>query len=320
MHILPVSTFLPGLIGLALMVFAVSAAPTYPPKMKGATVETYKKTPQGELKVWIFQPDKTIHKGPRPAVVFFFGGGWRSGSPMQFQQHCKHLAERGFVAMTADYRVFSRHKTTADACVEDAKSAVRWIREHAKRLEVDPKRVAAGGGSAGGHLAACTGTVKGFEGKKEKHDISSVPNAMVLFNPACVLAPVEGMPFLDEKKMGDLKKQMGVDPIGLSPFHHVTKGAPPTLIFHGRADVTVPYMTSEKFAEAMTVAGNDCRLIGFDDMPHGFFNHGRYENRPYLKTIMEMDAFFRELSWIEKKAVAKDEKPAPDKVVEKVPM
>lgn len=319
MHISRLSTFLPGLIGLAMMVSTVQAAPTYPPKMKGAQVETFKKTPQGELKIWVFQPDKALFKGPRPAVVFFFGGGWRSGSPAQFHQHCNHLAERGFVAMTADYRVSSRHKTTADACVEDAKSAVRWIREHAKRLGVDPKRVAAAGGSAGGHLAACTGTVKGFEAKKEKHDISSVPDAMVLFNPACVLAPVDGMPFLDEKKVGDLKKAMGVDPQALSPYHQVSKGAPPTLIFHGKADVTVPYVTSEKFAEAMTVAGNRCRLVGFDDMPHGFFNHGRYENRPYLKTIMEMDAFFRELDWIAKE-VAKEETAEKDKVAEKVPM
>jgi len=319
MHIRRHSTLLLRLIGLALAVSAVHAAPPYPPNMKGAKVETYKKTPQADLKVWIFQPDKTLFKGPRPAVVFFFGGGWRSGSPAQFQQHCKHLAERGFVAMSADYRVSLRHKTSADACVEDAKSAVRWIRENAERLNIDPKRVAAAGGSAGGHLAACTGTIKGFEGKKEALALSSIPDAMVLFNPACVLAPIDGMPFLDAKKVGDMKKRMGVDPKKLSPYHHVSKGAPPTLIFHGRADVTVPYLTSEKFTEAMTAAGNECRLVGFPDMPHGFFNHGRYENRPYLKTIMEMDAFFRGLAWIDKE-VAKEENPEKDKVVEKVPM
>jgi len=303
---------------LALTVSVLQANPSYPPKIKGAKVETYKKTKEGELKMWIFNPTKEFKK-PRPAVVFFFGGGWRTGTPTQFQQHCKHLAEAGFVAMVADYRVSARHKTTVNACAEDAKSAVRWIREHAERLGVDPKRIAAGGGSAGGHLAACTGTIKGFEAKGEKHKISSVPNAMVLFNPACILAPVDGMPLMDAKKIGDLKKRMGVDPKMLSPYHHVAKGAPPTLIFHGRADETIPYMTSEKFAEAMTAAGNECRLVGFDDMPHGFFNHGRYENRPYLKTIMEMDAFFNQLGWLDK-AVAKEEKPAKPEEAKKVPM
>ena len=63
------------------------------------------------------------------------------------------------VAMTADYRVASRHGTQARHCVADGKSAVRWIRQHAGRLGVDPHRVAAGGGSAGGHGAACTGVI-----------------------------------------------------------------------------------------------------------------------------------------------------------------
>ena len=98
-------------------------------------------------------PDDHRPGDKRAAVVFFFGGGWRGGSPGQFQHHCEYLASRGMVAMTADYRVLSRHKTKADKCAADAKSAVRWIRANAERLGVDPNRIAAGGGSAGGHVA-----------------------------------------------------------------------------------------------------------------------------------------------------------------------
>ena len=183
--------------------------------MNGATVETYKKVGKTELKVWIFKPEGHKPADKRPAAVFFFGGGWRNGTPTQFEQHCRYLAKRGMVAMTADYRVSTRNKTKANACVEDGKSAVRWVRENAKRLGVDPKRIVAGGGSAGGHVAACTGVINGFE--VGNRDISSRPNAMALFNPATVLAKVPGVEF--EKKFSTLEERMGVQPEKLSPWH-----------------------------------------------------------------------------------------------------
>ena len=123
------------------------------------------------------------HKDQRPAVVFFFGGGWNGGSPSQFAPHCEYLASRGMVAMTADYRVKSRQGTTPFDCVEDGKSAIRYVRQHAKELGVDPKKIAAGGGSAGGHVAAATGTVRGMDEKNEDSGISSKPDALILFNP-----------------------------------------------------------------------------------------------------------------------------------------
>src|SRR6185503_1822467 len=113
-----------------------------------------------------------------PAIVFFFGGGWTNGSPGQFEEHCKHLGSRGLVAITADYRVASRQQVKAVSCVADAKSAIRYVRKEAARLGIDPDRIVAGGGSAGGHIAACTGTIDGFDEAGEDKSISSVPNAM----------------------------------------------------------------------------------------------------------------------------------------------
>ena len=135
----------------------------YPPDLPGAKVEVYKTIGDVQLNMYIFFPEDRKPDERRPAAVFFFGGGWRGGSPTQFQHHCEYLASRGMVAMAADYRVLSRHGTKAVKCVTDAKSAVRWIRANAERLGVDPDRVAAGGGSAGGHIAACTGTVPGLD-------------------------------------------------------------------------------------------------------------------------------------------------------------
>ncbi len=273
----------------------------YPPDLPDAKVEVYKSVGDVKLNVYVFSPEGHQPGDKRPAIVFFFGGGWRGGSPAQFHQHCKYLASRGMVAMAADYRVLSRHGTKAVKCVADAKSAVRWIRTHADRLGVDPNRIAAGGGSAGGHIAACTGTIEGLDEPGEDTSVSSVPNAMVLFNPAVVLAPVEGLRPLDEKRVAGLKERMGADPTAISPYHHVHKGAPPTIIFHGTADKTVPFKTAQMFADAMSNAGNRCKLVPSEGQGHGFFNYGRGDGTAYVETVRAMDEFLAELGYLKGK-------------------
>jgi acetyl esterase/lipase len=255
-----------------------------------------------ELRLWIYTPEGHKAGDARPAIVFFFGGGWRSGTPKQFEPHCKYLASRGMAAMAADYRVASRHDVKAKECVSDAKSAVRWIRRNAASLGIDPDRIAAGGGSAGGHLAACTGVVPGFEESTEDASVSSVPSALVLFNPALVLTPAEGRPGLNPDRVNDIRERMGVDPLQLSPYHHVNAGAPPTIIFHGRNDTTVPYRTAELFAAAMEKAGARCKLVGYEGQGHGFFNYGRGDGAMYRQTLEEMDAFLAELGYLKKMA------------------
>tara|TARA_Y100001934_G_scaffold259354_1_gene330535 strand:- start:9047 stop:9982 length:936 start_codon:yes stop_codon:yes gene_type:complete len=267
-----------------------------PLRMEGARVEIYKTIGDVNLEMHIFEPGAPQKGEKRPAIVFFFGGGWRGGTPRQFEQQCRYLATRGMVAMTAEYRVLSKHGTKAVTCVRDGKSAIRWVRANAKRLGVDPKRIAAGGGSAGGHVAGCTGSIKGFEDEKKP---SSLPNAMVLFNPAMVLAKVKGenLPF-DEDKMRDFPKRMGVDPVKLSPFHNVTKGAPPTLTHHGKGDTVVLYRTAELFHEKMLSLGNRSELAGYEDQPHGFFNFGRNENAMFAATMKRTDKFLQSLGYL----------------------
>ena len=115
----------------------------------------YKKVDGHELYIHCFFPDGHDSKTQRkPAIVFFFGGGWVGGTPTQFYPQCEYLAKRGMVAMSAEYRVASRHKTTPLECVKDGKSALRWIRKNSNKLGIDPKRIGAGGGSAGGDVAA----------------------------------------------------------------------------------------------------------------------------------------------------------------------
>jgi acetyl esterase len=263
----------------------------YPPVIEGTKSETYRKVGDTELKVWIFDPAQKSVK-PLPAIVFFFGGGWTGGSPTQFEPQSRHLAARGMIAIVADYRVKTRQNAKPADCVADAKACVRWVRTNAARLGIDPQRIAVGGGSAGGHLAASTATLPGLDPAQDDKSVSCIPDALVLFNPATVLAPFPG---LDLKGFGAGldKARFGCEPTEISPIHHVKKGTPPTIIFHGKADTTVPYTTVEKFAEVMKATGNRCELVGYEGQPHGFFNKAKY-----AETLAETDAFLVSLGYL----------------------
>ncbi len=304
------------LVAIAVLQAAPAAAQdaqrqgrAYPPDMAGAKVETYKTASDTDLKLYAFQPDSWKPGDKRPAIVFFFGGGWTGGTPRQFLPQCKYLATRGMVAIAADYRVASRNHVKAVDCVRDAKSAIRFVRKNAAQLGVDPNRIVAAGGSAGGHLAAACGTIAGFDEPNEDAGISSRPNAMLLFNPAVVLAPVDGLD-IDQQRLATLSDRMGVNPRDLSPYHHVAPGALPTAIFHGKDDQTVPYATVAAFAKAMKDADNTCELFGYDEQGHGFFNYGRARNEMFVATLKEADKFLARLGYLQGEPTLED--PAPD--------
>ena len=269
--------------------------------MPGAKVETYKDLGDVKMNLYVFRPTDWKATDKRAAIVFFFGGGWNAGSPRQFLPQCEYLASRGMVAIAADYRVASRNQVKALECVKDAKSAIRYVRNSATRLGIDPNRVVAAGGSAGGHLAAACATITEFDEPAEDLSISSRPNALVLFNPALVLAPIEGID-LDDERLAGLAERMGTDPRNLSPYHHIAAKMPPTVIFHGKADKVVPYATIEAFATAMKEAGNQCQLFGYEDQGHGFFNSGRGDNKMYLATLGETDKFLTQLGYLKARA------------------
>ena len=126
----------------------------YPPEMPGASVEVYRDIHGVRLNAYVFTPPGHRASDRRPAVLFFFGGGWKGGSPGQFLPQSLHLSQRGMVAIACDYRVLGRHGVLPQDCLRDAKAAVRWARAKAATLGIDPDRIVAGGESAGGHLAA----------------------------------------------------------------------------------------------------------------------------------------------------------------------
>jgi len=278
-----------GTFGLAAVVLAVVAVAGLSAPPAGGAAEgaadheaVYKKTPQGELRILIHRPPGWKASDRRPAIVFFFGGGWKGGSVKQFEDQAAYLATRGMVAARADYRVRSRHGVTPAACVEDAKSAVRYLRAHAAELGIDPKRIVAGGGSAGGHIAACTALVPGYEAEGEDTSVSSKPNALVLFNPV-----------LDLRNLEPLAERLDAEKrAAISPIRYVSKETPPAILFYGTKDRFLP--DGQAMLKEGKKHGNRVELYTAEDQPHGFFN------RPPWKqlTLRAADAFLASLGYL----------------------
>ena len=249
--------------------------------------EVYKTVGDVQLSIELVVPEGHDADDRRPAIVFFFGGGWNSGTTEQFRPQADYLASRGMVAALADYRVRSRHKTSPFACVADGKSAVRWLRTHAARLGIDPKRIGAGGGSAGGHVAAAAGVIDGLDEAGEEAAVSSRPDALVLFNPVFDNGP---------GGWGHARVQARWQEI--SPLHNIRKGAPPTTVFLGSQDKLIPVATARRYQERMQAAGARCDVHIYEGQGHGFFNRNRSPDS-FARTVREMDRFLASLGWLE---------------------
>ncbi|MEC3907227.1 alpha/beta hydrolase fold domain-containing protein [Tamlana sp. 2201CG12-4] len=253
----------------------------------------YKKTPQGELALHVFYPEDYSVNDSRSAIVSFFGGGWTGGHPRQFYQQSTFFAKLGMVAISAEYRVKKIHKTSPFESVQDGKSAIRWVRQNAKKIGVDPNRIVACGGSAGGHVAACTGVIQGQEVTSEDLLVSSVPNAMILFNPV-----------LDTTEKGYGAEKVKGRETEISPCHQVKENAPPSLVFHGTKDLTVPFENAERFERLMKQKGNECLLVPAFGMGHGFFNSSWFRktntDASFKYTMYKSEAFLWKHGFIEK--------------------
>ena len=261
-------------------------APAPPPTPVASHREVYKTIGDVELSIDLVVPDGHTTADRRPAVVFFFGGGWNSGTVEQFRPQAEHLAKRGMVAALADYRVRSRHKTSPFACVADGKAAVRWLRANSARLGLDPRRIAAGGGSAGGHVAAAAGVIDGLEEDGADTTVSSRPDALVLFNPV-----------FDNGPGGWGHNRVQARWREISPMHHITGDAPPTTVFLGSQDKLIPVATARAYQERMRTAGSRCDVHIYEGQGHGFFNRSR-SPASFDATVAEMDRFFASLGWL----------------------
>jgi acetyl esterase/lipase len=280
--------------GIFLSVYASSLLSAEKPQPD--QVVLYKQIGDTSLNLHVFNPPDHQSTNQTPAIIFFFGGGWNGGGPSQFYNQSSYLASRGMVAICAEYRVKKTHGTTPKACVKDGKSALRWVRTHAKELGIDPNKISAGGGSAGGHVAAATGTLDAFNEEGEDLTVSCRPAALVLFNPVFDNGP----------------KGYGHDRVKeywetFSPMHNIDAQTPPSIVFLGTEDKLIPVKTAELYKQRMEEAGGRCELHLYEDQPHGFFNSARY-----YETLLEADKFLCSLGYLQGEPTLKKTEAQPE--------
>jgi acetyl esterase/lipase len=255
----------------------------------------YKTRGLKRLELTVFQPVNRETDNKLPAIIFFHGGGLRERRIWEFRPLSKYLVDSGMVAVVATYTV-KRHGRTIYESIADAKSAIRWIRIHADEFGIDENLLAAGGGSAGGYLAACAALIKEYDEPHEDLGISSVPNALVLFNPRLVI-PVIDAPPLTKK---ELRYNNGRNLEDISPVHNVFQGAPPTIVFQGTADKQVSMQEAQRFCEEMDKYGNTCEVILYEGREHGFHMYFSGTNPDFFSTMETTVKFLSNLGYIPK--------------------
>jgi acetyl esterase/lipase len=209
-------------------------------------------------------------KAPRPLVIYVHGGGWQAGHTRQsgafenFPGVLASLAARGYVVASVEYRLSRESRFPAQ--IQDVKSAIRWLREHAAEFGIDPTRAAIWGGSAGGQLAGLAGMSCNAASKAD-----------------CVQAVVAWYGIFDFATLGKAPDSpaarylgcaaSGCDPQVVSASSaktFVDAGDPPVLLVHGIDDRTVPIDQSRVFYKLLRAKGVKAELVEIPEVGHSF--------------------------------------------------
>jgi acetyl esterase/lipase len=295
-----------SLLAIVFCVLPCAAACSLAAEAPVGQGQVYKQVGDRQLHLFIVNPEGWKATDQRPALVFFHGGGWVGGTPSQFNDQAAYLAQRGMVGIQVEYRLVKDVPGPPLQCVQDAKSAMRWVRAHAAELGIDPHRIGAGGGSAGGHLAAFVGLVDGLDDPQDDLKVSPKANALLLFNPVFDNGPDGGW---GHQRVGERYKEF-------SPAHNVSADDPPAIVFLGRNDRLIGVPVVERFKANMTTAQVRCETRYYEGQGHGFFN-----NDPWKAiTLAEADKFLASLGWLKGEPTLKvpelpqpSETPAPAK-------
>ena len=278
---------------LKLILFLVAMLVVAQPATDAAEVigdpYVYKTVGARPLRLYVIKGEDGRPETRRPAIVFFHGGGWVNGEVGQLNEQSRYLAERGMVCVQVEYRLIEANTTEPPTvCIQDAKSAMRWVRANAGQLGVDPQKIAAGGAAAGGHLAAFASLVEGMDDPGDDLSVSPRGEALVLFNPVFDNGPDQGWGY---ERVGTRYREF-------SPADHVTPQAPPTIVFFGTHDHLVPMAVVERFKAKMDAAGVRCDVMLYPGQDHGFFNWKPTGSRFYYETLLATDRFFESLGWL----------------------
>jgi acetyl esterase/lipase len=218
----------------------------------------------------LYRPARRPARVRSPAVVVIHGGGWTSGDKAHQREVniAVNLAREGFVALSINYALCTAGKVTWPQNLYDCKTAVRWLRQNAERLQVDAEHIGVIGGSAGGHLAALvavTGAADGLDPTGPYAEFSCrVQCAVDLYGPIDLLS------YRDLPMFGKTRREAPELYRAASPSTYVNRGNAPILILHGTADRSVDVEQSRRFAAALEKAGASHELVLVEGAPHTF--------------------------------------------------
>lgn len=235
----------------------------------------YKQTPAGELSAYIRFPEGWSRRDMRPAVVFFFGGGWQIRRVHQFDFQAEYFAKQGLVSVLIDYRVRSEPPFAPDECVKDGKSAIRWLRSNASKFGLDVNKVAVVGGSSGAHMAACLPTSDAIDEDSDDLNVSAVPNLLVLMNPILDLTDKTRTEKIGNKALAPL----------LSPNQHLFAEMPPSLLCYGIDDPDLAHGLT--YFEKLQNLNGSVDFYIWPNATHAFFNRSPWRE----STLRQMDIF-----------------------------
>ena len=268
------------LIGMPLALVARAERVSAPP----GKVHAYKEVDGEKRELEIYFPEGHDPSGdPVPGIIFFHGGGWGGGSRAAFGYQCQYFASRGLVAVTVTYRLATKEAAAElekgvsrkRICIPDAKSAIRWVKQNAEKLGVDPDRLIAAGGSAGGHISLIATSNPGLNDPNDPEGIDTSVAARVLFNPALSQADAK-------------------DP-EIDFIQHLEPGAPPAIVFFGSEDKNWLEGWNPTYEKWKGLEGTAVELEIAEGEKHAFFN-----SQPWADlTLISADRFLAGLGFLE---------------------
>jgi acetyl esterase len=262
-----ISEMEPAEVRALMASLSVGESPVHVDRVEDRTIPG----PAGDLPIRVYAP---AGDGPRPVLVWYHGGGWVIGSIDTHDGLCRELADAvGCVVVSVEYRLAPEHRFPC--AVEDARAALEWVHAHAREIGADPDRVALGGDSAGGHLAAVTALAARDAGLPVVFQVLVYPALEYEFERPSMIENAEGYMlttsamrwfyghYLNDPSEGE---DWRVSPIrhdrlgGVAPAFVVTAEFDP-LRDQGRA-----------YADALAAAGVPVTSTTYDGVFHGFFS------------------------------------------------
>ncbi len=255
-----------------------------------------------ELGFYRYSKIETDNLAPKSAIIFFHGGGWVNGSYTMFSSQAKYFAEHDIACFLAEYRLYNTDGTIPRIALEDAKSCVRYIRENAEALNINPDQIITAGASAGGHLATAVNLCDEIYDTTDNLAVSCGSIAQLLFNPVVHNGPdygenneIEGYGYYEEDNYGygsvaEYWEQF-------SPMNNVKEGVPPTLFLLGDSDKLIPVAVADEFQRLIQEVGGVCEVRIYEGQEHSFFAHdNQTKDAEYFAiTLREAHLFLQDL-------------------------